>query len=240
MVSGVPEKLDLKKKLKHLYQPSAKEFALVQVPEMQFAMIDGQVEPGVLPGDSAGFSAAVGALYGVSFTLKFMSKQRAEDPIDYGVWWHETMEFLPWRGPEEEIESYLATALAVAAKQGFAPRGEQELRLLRASALWRQLRSGRWRIYSELSVVAPLDAADWIDGVIDLVAQDIATGELLVIDWKTNRRQPAEDGGALLARLLAEYRPQLEAYGTCLGRFFPSQTVKLGLYASGTGEWLAL
>jgi hypothetical protein len=85
MTNGAPEKLDLKKQLKHLYQPSAKECTFVQVPAMQFAMIDGQVESGVLPGDSPGFTAAVGALYGVSYTLKFMSKQRAEDPIDYGV-----------------------------------------------------------------------------------------------------------------------------------------------------------
>jgi hypothetical protein len=85
MAGGAPEKLDLKKQLKHLYLPGAKECSLAQVPAMQFAMIDGQVEPGVLPGDSPGFTSAIGALYGVSYTLKFMSKLRAESPIDYGV-----------------------------------------------------------------------------------------------------------------------------------------------------------
>lgn len=85
MASGAPAKLDLKKQLKHLYLPSAKECVLVQVPEMQFAMIDGQIEPGLMPGDSPGFAAAIGALYGAAYTLKFMSKKRAENPIDYGV-----------------------------------------------------------------------------------------------------------------------------------------------------------
>jgi hypothetical protein len=85
MSSGAAAKLDLKKQLKHLYLPSAKECVLVQVPDMQFAMIDGQVEPGLMPGDSPGFAAGIGALYGASYTLKFMSKKRAEDPIDYTV-----------------------------------------------------------------------------------------------------------------------------------------------------------
>jgi hypothetical protein len=85
MASDAPVKLDLKKQLKHLYQPSAKECALVRVPEMQFVMIDGQIEPGLMPGDSPGFATAIGALYGAAYTLKFMSKKRAENPIDYGV-----------------------------------------------------------------------------------------------------------------------------------------------------------
>jgi hypothetical protein len=85
MAGDTQVKLDLKKELKHLYQPSAKECVLVQVPEMQFVMIDGQIEPGLMPGDSPGFAAAIGALYGASYTLKFMSKKRAENPIDYGV-----------------------------------------------------------------------------------------------------------------------------------------------------------
>ncbi len=162
-----------------------------------------------------------------------------EDPIDYGVWWHETMEFLPWRGGEVEIEAYFKTALSAAEKLGFARRGAAEFGLLRASQLWRELRSPRWRIIAELSVVAPLNDSDWIDGVIDLVAQDTAAAELLVIDWKTNQLRAGEGGRDLLQRLMVEYEPQLKAYGTCLGRFFPAQTLRLGLYASGTGEWRA-
>lgn len=78
-------KLDLKKQLKHLYQPSPRQVALVDVPEMQFVLIDGQMEPDTMPGDSPQFAAAVGALYGISYTLKFMSKKRSVDPIDYTV-----------------------------------------------------------------------------------------------------------------------------------------------------------
>jgi hypothetical protein len=79
------EKLDLRKMYKHLYQPSAKKVDVVEVPPLQFAMIDGQIEAGVLPGDSPAFQQAVEALYGISYTLKFASKKRGENPIDYKV-----------------------------------------------------------------------------------------------------------------------------------------------------------
>jgi len=89
------QKIDLRKELKHLYAPSAKQVQLVDVPELQFAMIDGAIEPGSEPGLSPAFAEALQALYGISYTLKFMAKQRAEDPIDYTVmgmealWWVE-------------------------------------------------------------------------------------------------------------------------------------------------------
>ena len=91
--------LDLRKELKQFYAPSAKKVELVDVPEFQFAMIDGAIEPGMEPGNSPAFAGAMGALYGISYTLKFMSKLRQVDPIDYpvmaleGLWWVEDGEF---------------------------------------------------------------------------------------------------------------------------------------------------
>lgn len=160
-----------------------------------------------------------------------------DDPIDYGLWWHETMELLPWQGSVQEVEAHGVAALAAAEKLGFGPRAREEWRLWRDSALWRELRRERWRLRAELSVLAPLGEKAWVDGVIDLVAHDAAAGELLVIDWKTNRRRPGEDIRAWLARLVEEYRAQLGAYGGCLAQFFPGCRVRLGLYASGAGEW---
>jgi hypothetical protein len=77
--------LDLKKQYKHLYAPSAKKVETVQVPRLQFAMVDGAIEKGHGPGDSPGFQEAIQALYGVSYTLKFTFKKRKTNPIDYPV-----------------------------------------------------------------------------------------------------------------------------------------------------------
>lgn len=93
------EKLDLRRMWKHLYAPSAKKVEIVDVPTLNFAMIDGRVIAGVLPAESSEFQQAVEALYGVSFTLKFASKLRKDNPIDYpvmaleGLWWTESGEF---------------------------------------------------------------------------------------------------------------------------------------------------
>jgi len=86
------DKLDLKKQLKHLYQPTHKEFTVVDVPPMQFLMIDGKGDPNT----SQPFQEAMQALYGMSYTLKFASKK--ELGIDYtvmaleGLWWADNME----------------------------------------------------------------------------------------------------------------------------------------------------
>lgn len=91
--------LDLRKQWKHLYAPSTRKVELVDVPEFKFLMIDGRIEPSEAPGTSPGFKEAMGALYSAAYTLKFMSKLRKEDPIDYpvmaleGLWWVEDGKF---------------------------------------------------------------------------------------------------------------------------------------------------
>lgn len=93
------EKLDLRKQYKYLYSPSDKKVQVVDVPCFQFAMIDGEIEPGNGPGTSPAFRNAMEALYGISYTLKFMSKLRKDNPIDYtvmgleGLWWVESGDF---------------------------------------------------------------------------------------------------------------------------------------------------
>jgi hypothetical protein len=87
--------LELKKELKYLYSPSAKKVEMVEVPRLQFAMIDGAIEKGSEPGLSPEFAEATQALYGIAYTLKFMFKKRKTKAVDYpvmaleGLWWVE-------------------------------------------------------------------------------------------------------------------------------------------------------
>jgi hypothetical protein len=81
-------KLDLKKELKHLYQPSVKTVTQVDVPTLNFLMIDGAGDPNTTPA----YAEAVEALFALSYALKFMVK-RGPLAIDYavmpleGLWW---------------------------------------------------------------------------------------------------------------------------------------------------------
>lgn len=87
--------LELKKQFKQLYQPSAKKVEAIQIPKLQFAMIDGAIEKGQAPGTSPGFAEATQALYSLCYTLKFMVKKRKINAYDYpvmpleGLWWVE-------------------------------------------------------------------------------------------------------------------------------------------------------
>lgn len=86
------QKVDLKRELKHLYQPSAKEVVQVEVPAFHFLMIDGEGDPNT----SARYAEAVQALFSVSYTAKFMLKKRTQE-VDYavmpleGLWWSDDM-----------------------------------------------------------------------------------------------------------------------------------------------------
>jgi hypothetical protein len=85
-------KVDLKRELKHLYQPSAKDVVQVEVPAFPFLMIDGKGDPNTAPE----YAAAVEALFSVSYTAKFMLK-KGPQKIDYavmpleGLWWSDDM-----------------------------------------------------------------------------------------------------------------------------------------------------
>ncbi len=86
----MPAKIDFKKKFKEFYQPSAKEVVIIEVPEMQFLMIDGIGSPG----DSQEYQDALAALYPVAFKTKFLSKTKGKDyvvpPLE-GLWWADDM-----------------------------------------------------------------------------------------------------------------------------------------------------
>ncbi|MBK8458119.1 MAG: GyrI-like domain-containing protein [Phyllobacteriaceae bacterium] len=84
-------KLDLRKTLQHFYEPSPKAFAVIDVPAMNFLMIDGEGDPNVSPV----YANAIQWLYGVSYTLKFASKATGTDygvmPLE-GLWWADDTE----------------------------------------------------------------------------------------------------------------------------------------------------
>ncbi len=83
-------KLPQKKELE-LYKASAKEVEWVEVPQMNFLMIDGTGDPNT----SQAYKDALEALYGLSYTLKFALKKA--EGLDYkvgpleGLWWADDM-----------------------------------------------------------------------------------------------------------------------------------------------------
>lgn len=86
------EKIDYRKQLKHLYDPSTKTVEIVDVPQMNFLMVDGKGDPNT----AKSFTDAIEALFPLAYTLKFMVK-KGKKGVDYGVlplealWWADDM-----------------------------------------------------------------------------------------------------------------------------------------------------
>lgn len=81
------EKIDLKKLYKDIYTPSKKDFSIIEVPPLNYLMIDGIGNPAT----AQRYQDAIQTLYALSYTLKFHLKKSAG--IDYsvmgleGLWW---------------------------------------------------------------------------------------------------------------------------------------------------------
>ena len=84
------EKTDFKKEI-DAYRARRGQFRIVDVPDLQYIMIDGHGDPNTEP-----FTQAIQTLYPVAYTLKFASKrQLGRDyvvmPLE-GLWWAEDMD----------------------------------------------------------------------------------------------------------------------------------------------------
>ncbi len=84
-------KVDFKKEWKHLYQPKS-TFEVIDVPAMNFLMIDGHGDPNV----AQEYKDAVETLFPVAYAIKFLSKNELDrdyvvPPLE-GLWWAEDMD----------------------------------------------------------------------------------------------------------------------------------------------------
>ena len=84
-------KIDFKRECKHLYNPPKTKFTILDVPKMQFLMVDGHGDPNT----AQEYQDALEALYGVAYKTKFSSKKTLEKdyvvpPLE-GLWWADDM-----------------------------------------------------------------------------------------------------------------------------------------------------
>lgn len=84
------DKFDFKKEYKHLYLPKTRPM-IIDVPAMNFIMVDGKGDPNT----SEAYQNAMEVLYGLSYSIK-MSKKSGTQPAGYfdyvvppleGLWW---------------------------------------------------------------------------------------------------------------------------------------------------------
>ena len=171
-------KLDLRKQYKTLYNPPHKEVVVVDVPEFSFIALDGVIEAGVGPGDSESFAQDMGALYGVAYALKFMSKLREEDPIDFtlmaleGLWSTESGMYEHGRN-----EPWLYTLLMMQPDhitEDMFLRAIEEAGVKRPNPALERLRLERWREGTSIQIMhlGPYAEEPKTIGMMDVYAEE--------------------------------------------------------------------
>lgn len=83
-------KTDFKKTLKIFYNPKPKQYEIIEIPKMNFLMIDGKG----IPGTSQAYIESLAALYPLAYKLKFMAKAKDQDyvvPSLQALWWADDM-----------------------------------------------------------------------------------------------------------------------------------------------------
>jgi ATP-dependent helicase/nuclease subunit A len=190
----------------------------------------------VLPHELADHGDKIRTLLHESGSEAPMALDSVDDPLEYGLWWHETMEFLPWKKPEEERGLYFMERMDVAERLGFNDLAFKELQLLKDSSLWEKLIDPMYRILTEIAVFAPTDDEKWIDGIIDMLITISSGEEVIILDWKTNRRKEGESDEAFLERLKEMYQPQLDAYRYGIKEITGYSNVSTQLYATAIGR----
>ncbi len=128
------------------------------------------------------------------------------EAAQYGTWWHEAMENLPWTGSDSEIQAFCKMALARLEKPESRTRGERELKQLLASPLKSEF--SRAPMLREVPYTRRPAPHEVEEGQIDLLYQN-PKKHWILLDWKTDRIEPSE---AIESQLRERYTAQLHAY----------------------------
>jgi hypothetical protein len=92
---------DIKRERRDLYAPRAGEFALIEVPELSFLMVDGHGNPNT----ADAYREAVETLYSVSYAVRFAAKKElgrvhVVGPLE-GLWWADDMDAFLTRSKDD-------------------------------------------------------------------------------------------------------------------------------------------
>ncbi len=158
--------------------------------------------------------------------------------IDYGNWWHAVMQHYPWTAPDPGTRTrYLQEQLdRIDSAVAWTARARAELALFSDGAAHAELLEHGEVFLAEMPFSHPRNAAEWIEGIMDLVLVT-RRKELWIVDWKTDRRWASDaDEASFLRRLAEKYGPQLKAYAEVFARGFGRPVSRLLLYSTMIGQ----
>ena len=145
MMNTAMPRTDLKRELKALYNPSADEVAIVDVPPLNFVMIDGAGNPNT----AAEYQEALQALYAVAYAVKFKLK-KSDPALDFpvmpleGLWWAEDMAAFDVTGNKDDWLWTMMIAMPDHVSAGLVEEAKRETARKKDLPALDKLRLGRY------------------------------------------------------------------------------------------------
>jgi ATP-dependent exoDNAse (exonuclease V) beta subunit len=159
---------------------------------------------------------------------------RIDNPATrYGVWWHDFAEQIPWSSERKKWNETFECTLAVSPDLA---RSKREWQLLRnqialTEGFGRHLRDANL-VRQEMPFFWRIDEHKCLEGIIDLALFQANAKKWFILDWKTNRLEPAQTD-----RLRLSYRAQIAAYWKAVAEM-TKLPVSAGIYSTSTGQLL--
>jgi ATP-dependent exoDNAse (exonuclease V) beta subunit len=152
----------------------------------------------------------------------------------YGLWWHDFVQRVPWVTNAALWDEVFATNHATSPDMA---RSVREWRLLRKRIAGLSDFAPGWTsrvpvVRAEMPFFWKMSGDQCLEGIVDLAFFDPATGEWLIVDWKTNR--VARDKIDILR---VKYRSQLAAYCKVIGEMAGGK-VTAAIYSTANGEFI--
>ncbi len=153
--------LDMKKTLKHLYSPSAKEVSVVDIPTMNYLMLDGEGNP-----NSEGYLEAVQALYGLAYGIRAISKATGQVftvmPLE-GLWSFEGQEESNFQITDADKDTFEWTLMLLQPEHITSEMVEQARDTVRKKKSLAPLDSIRFEAYDEGEAVQIMHIGSYDD-----------------------------------------------------------------------------
>lgn len=153
--------LDMKKTLKHLYSPSAKEVSVVDIPAMNYLMLEGEGNP-----NSEGYLEAVQALYGLAYGIRAISKAAGQVftvmPLE-GLWSFEGQEESNFQITDADKDTFEWTLMLLQPEHITSDIVEQARDTVRKKKSLAPLDSIRFEVYAEGEAVQIMHIGSYDD-----------------------------------------------------------------------------
>jgi ATP-dependent helicase/nuclease subunit A len=159
---------------------------------------------------------------------------RIDNPATrYGIWWHDFAEQIPWWSDRKKWNETFECILAASPDLA---RSKREWQLLQTQielteGLGRHLRDANL-VRQEMPFFWRIDEHKCLEGIIDLALFEADAKKWFILDWKTNRLEPAQTD-----KLRLSYRTQIAAYWKAIAEM-TKLPVSAGIYSTSTGQLL--